>query len=167
MTKVKKRVGRPMKSPQSEARVQLSFRVSAEVKRRLDEAANRNDRSQSQEAEIRLERTLLEEDQFGGPELLNMARLMAAAFLRGGRTAARSSNHPNWTARRWIEDPWCYIAACQAVSDALALAQPAHLKFKEGVSPEQQATARKVFDYFARYESRRALAEDLEEGEKS
>lgn len=93
--------------------------------------------------------------------------MMAAAFSRGGKAGAKSRKHPDWTPAEWIEDPWCYIAACQAVSDALALAQPVGLKFKEGVSPEQQATAIKIFDYFARYESSRTLSEELEEGDES
>lgn len=49
--------GRPTKAPQTEGRVSLGLRVSAEIKRRLDAAAEVSGRSQSQEAEFRLERS--------------------------------------------------------------------------------------------------------------
>lgn len=52
----KKRVGRPTKSPEGE-RVSLGLRVTADIKRRLDAAAEASGRSQSQEAEFRLERS--------------------------------------------------------------------------------------------------------------
>ena len=58
MEKKRKRVGRPPKPPVSGERVSLGLRVTAEVKRHLDEAAVRSGRSQSQEAEWRLQNSL-------------------------------------------------------------------------------------------------------------
>jgi hypothetical protein len=52
-----KRMGRPTKAPKADERVSLGLRVTADIKRRLDEAAERSGRSQSQEAEFRLERS--------------------------------------------------------------------------------------------------------------
>ena len=57
-TTAKKRIGRPTKPPVEGARVSLGFRVTAEVKRKLEAAAIKKGRSISQEAEIRLEQSL-------------------------------------------------------------------------------------------------------------
>lgn len=52
------KVGRPTKAPKHGARrVSLGLRVTPDVKRQLDAAADKNGRSQSQEAEFRLERS--------------------------------------------------------------------------------------------------------------
>ena len=53
-----KRVGRPPKQPVSGERVSLGLRVTAELKSALDNAAARSGRSQSQEAELRLQNSL-------------------------------------------------------------------------------------------------------------
>ena len=49
--------GRPKREPDPGERVKLGLRVTAEVKRNLDAAADANGRSQSQEAEFRLEQS--------------------------------------------------------------------------------------------------------------
>ena len=50
------RIGRPMKSPaRGEKRISLGLKVTAEVKRRIDSAARATGRTQSQEAERRIE----------------------------------------------------------------------------------------------------------------
>jgi hypothetical protein len=53
-----KRVGRPTKQPVSGERVSLGLRVTAEIKSALDNAAAMSGRSQSQEAEWRLQNSL-------------------------------------------------------------------------------------------------------------
>ena len=55
------RMGRPIKSPREGERVGLSFRVTPDLKRQLTEAAARNGRGQSQEAEFRLEKSFEQE----------------------------------------------------------------------------------------------------------
>jgi hypothetical protein len=57
MEKKRARMGRPTKAPSPGERVSLGLRVTAEIKRKLDEAGEKSGRSQSQEAEIRLERS--------------------------------------------------------------------------------------------------------------
>ena len=52
-----KRRGRPTKAPTGSDRVSLGLRVTANIKKKLDDAAAASGRSQSQEAEIRLERS--------------------------------------------------------------------------------------------------------------
>jgi hypothetical protein len=54
----KKRIGRPTKAPKPGERVTLGLRVTPEMKRRLEAAAIQNGRSLSQEAELRLSRSL-------------------------------------------------------------------------------------------------------------
>ena len=54
----KKRIGRPTKPPKAGERVPLGLRVTPEMKKRLERAAIRKGRSLSQEAEMRLERSL-------------------------------------------------------------------------------------------------------------
>lgn len=52
-----KRVGRPRTEPEDGERIQLSFRITPELKRHLADAADANGRSQSQEAELRLQKS--------------------------------------------------------------------------------------------------------------
>ena len=54
-----KRLGRPTKAPKPGTRVPLSFRVTADIRRKLEDAAIKNGRSLSHEAEFRLERTFI------------------------------------------------------------------------------------------------------------
>src|SRR5262245_9556776 len=69
--------GRPRQEPEPGERVQLSFRITPELKRRLGETAEHNGRSQSQEAELRIERSFARED-----------LLVDALYLRYSREAA-------------------------------------------------------------------------------
>ncbi len=55
--KAAKRTGRPTKAPSPGDRVSLGLRVTADIKKMLDDEALQNGRSQSQEAEIRLEQS--------------------------------------------------------------------------------------------------------------
>ncbi len=144
-----KRIGRPTKPPPSGGRVRLGLRVTPAAKRMLDEAAQRAGRSQSQEAELRLERTFLEEDQFGGPDMLNMAWLLTGAFRRGGQAGARARGHPEWAPGTWMEDPTCYLAAVSAVGDALVAAGPVGLKFGDDVPVESRDLSDKIHNHFA------------------
>jgi hypothetical protein len=57
-TALKRRVGRPTKPPKPGERVALGLRVTPDMKKRLERAAIKNGRSISQEAELRLERSL-------------------------------------------------------------------------------------------------------------
>jgi TraY domain len=57
-TMVKKRIGRPTKPPKPGERVPIGLRVTAQMKRKLEEAATEKGRSLSQEAEMRLQNSL-------------------------------------------------------------------------------------------------------------
>lgn len=71
MSKTPARIGRPTKTPKPGERVSLGLRVTADLKRKLDEAAKKSGRSQSQEAELRLERSFEREALL--PEVLTLA----------------------------------------------------------------------------------------------
>ena len=57
----RKSAGRPRQEPEEGQRVVLSFKITPELKRRLDAAADQNGRSSAQECELRLDKSF-EED---------------------------------------------------------------------------------------------------------
>lgn len=93
------RGGRPPRGPYSGKSSAISTRVTADLRKRLDRAAARSDRSLSQEIEHRLDHSFYEEDAltdaFGGPHNLTLMRVLGAAAaaieVRCGKT--------------WVEDP--------------------------------------------------------------
>src|SRR5687768_5851911 len=114
------RVGRPTKSPKPGDRVSLGLRVTAKMKTRLDAAAAKNGRSQSQEAEFMLEQAFAQEDAFGGPDLKRYALLMATAFSMGGNRQAG----PRIEIADWQHDQQAYAAAAAAVMFSLLKFMP-------------------------------------------
>lgn len=117
--------GRPRNKPVKPGdRVQLSLRVTPSLKHSLDAAASHSGRSQSQEAEFRLERSFSEEGAYGGVEMRGMSLKMAAAFHTAGRATASARGHGEWSSAQWINDPECYRVAMFAVVAALAKSFP-------------------------------------------
>jgi len=80
---LKKKTGRPTKPGKKGERVPLGLRVTASLKEQLDSAALKSGRSQSQEAEFRLERSFQEEAMLGGFERMSFAYAVIRAFERG------------------------------------------------------------------------------------
>ena len=58
MAKAKKRIGRPVKLTPKGKRVSLGLKVTAEIKRLIDQEAEKSGRTQSQVAELLIERAL-------------------------------------------------------------------------------------------------------------
>ena len=107
-----RRLGRPTKAPNPGTRVALGLKVTPDIKRRLDEEARKNGRTQSQQAELMIERAFAHEAAFGGGEMTRLAYLMASSFaVAGQRDAAGRSD--------WITDPVTYSNGVAAVLDAL------------------------------------------------
>jgi hypothetical protein len=81
--------GRPKREPEPGERVHLGFRVTPQLKQRLEEAATANGRSQSQEAELRLEQSFNHQELL--PQVLALAygRQMAAVVLMLGELMKR------------------------------------------------------------------------------
>ena len=104
--------------------VQLKTRMREPLRARLEVGAKQRGVSLNTEIVDRLEQSFAKEDAFDGPEMLNMARLMATAFIRGGQNLAHARSHPKWSPGQWMNDPECFRAAAHAVAKALAAAQP-------------------------------------------
>jgi hypothetical protein len=119
-----KRLGRPLKAPTPGKRVALGLKVTAEIKQRIDEQARKSGRTQSQQAELMVERAFTDEDRFGGPAMRPIVEMLVGAFLRGGQFGAAASGHADWTPAEWLNDPHCYRAAAYSVGFALNLPLP-------------------------------------------
>jgi hypothetical protein len=70
----KRRMGRPWLQPEPGQRVQLSFRITPDLKHKLDAAADHSGRSQSQECELRLEAS------FEADRLARLERIIVSKF---------------------------------------------------------------------------------------
>ncbi len=75
----KKQRGRPRKPDSEKRRNNVTFRMKDDIKRRLQEAANSQGVSLSEEIENRVERTFLGEEAYGGKELNGLLLLMVGA----------------------------------------------------------------------------------------
>lgn len=155
MSKLKGSRGRPGRKIKSGERVMLGLRVTPEMKGRLDEAAQHSGRSQSQEAELRLERSFDREDLLSetltlayGPRLAGILLLLGAALQETGRVAAVLATpkpaapskirgvSPSGqddvafellydTTKLWLDDPFAYDQAMSAAIAVLEAARPA------------------------------------------
>ena len=109
-SKPAKRIGRPTKPPVEGERVPLGLRVTAEAKRKLEEAAIKSGRSISQEAELRIERSFDEdriEDQFKGlrtDTFQIMAQWMEQLFGPNSRPGQSRDEEIRETAKALRED---------------------------------------------------------------
>jgi hypothetical protein len=127
-----RRAGRPLKTPEPGARASLGLKVTGDIKQRLDAAARANGRTQSQEAEARLERSF--QDELLLPQLLDMAygRQTAGLLLLIGeclRTAAPDS--ASFAGARieahtddWMDWPWAVRQASEAIEAILEALEP-------------------------------------------
>ena len=80
----RKKRGRPALPPGEGKRSAVGLRVTAALRKRLERAAETSGRSMSQEAEIRLERSFLEEDAeykaFGGEDRYRLMKWLALSI---------------------------------------------------------------------------------------
>ncbi len=75
----KKKRGRPRKPDSEKRRNNVTIRMKDDIKRRIQEAADSQGRSLSEEIEFSLERRFLEEAAYGGKELNGLLMLMVGA----------------------------------------------------------------------------------------
>ena len=101
----RKRAGRPPLSPEEGKRYTFSLRVSAQRRSELEQAAAESGRSISQELEMRIEQGARDTQILGGPQTVNLFRMMAAAagFIEG-----RSKG------KRWFSDYDVFISVREA-----------------------------------------------------
>lgn len=120
-----KRIGRPMKPTEPGKRVSLGLKVTSEMKDRIDRAAKKSGRTQSQEAELRLELSFLIDPDFASsPKLMAIGRLVPTAFGLAGARAAAERGYPDWEPREWMQDKYCYKSAMVAVLEMLESLAP-------------------------------------------
>lgn len=113
------RRGRPTKAPPPGEKASLGLKVTASLKTQLEKAAADSGRTQSQEAEARLERSF---DRLSlMPEVLELAygrgaagciMMMAQAFSDAGTVAGRMRDPMG---SDWTNDKWAFAQAMAAV----------------------------------------------------
>lgn len=106
------------KRPNS-AVVDYKIRLKEPIRKKIEIAAK--DRGVSMNAEIvtRIENSFSIDDSFGGPELRNVATLMAAAFNHAGQMSADRRSP-----REWMKDNTIYTEAVVGVLKALLISMP-------------------------------------------
>jgi hypothetical protein len=84
-----KRIGRPTKTPEPGKKVSLGLKVTADIKNKLDMAARVSGRTQSQEAELRLERSFE-----SGPLMLRRGSYWSPVLITKGSLWVYASDDP-------------------------------------------------------------------------
>ena len=132
MGETRKRTGRPLKPAETGKRVSLGLKVTSDIKQRLDAVAKLNGRTQSQEAEARLERTFQDEQLL--PQLLEIAygREVAGLLLALGSVMRDAGQHAGVRslntfsgAAEWFANPIAYEEARTAAETVLNALRPA------------------------------------------
>ncbi|MFK0688012.1 TraY domain-containing protein [Mesorhizobium sp. IMUNJ 23033] len=119
MNSDKPKRGRPTKPVEAGERASLGLRVTPSLKDRLEASAAASGRSQSQEAEFRLERSFADDGMFSSSEMKFWGVFMASTFHKEGAYHAAVRGHQNWTDKDWMNDPECRTAATFEVIDSL------------------------------------------------
>lgn len=124
--------GRP-RPPNEGERFPISFRVTPATKRRLDEAARVSGRSQSQEAELRLEQSFRDEQHLEqaleliyGQQLAGVLTVLSDVMKRVGERAFNASLDPasGETDISWLSDPYSYDQAMKGACVILEAMRP-------------------------------------------
>lgn len=142
--KATKKPGRPTTKGTPGQKATLGIRATPELKERLDKAAKRNDRSLSQEAELRLERSfdrgaLIDEVlqlAYGKP-LAGLIRAIADGMhIVGSGVGFQYSGFQPHGRSDWTEIPYAYERARRVAVDILERARPAGKIIPDDLSPE-------------------------------
>jgi hypothetical protein len=127
-----KRPGRKAMPANQGARAAIGLKVTPTIKNRIDGAARENGRTQSQEAEARLEQSFLRQDLLAsalelayGPEIAAILLMMAREFAQNGRIGALISQDGSPEARRtWHLNAYAYGQAVKAANKVMKTFQP-------------------------------------------
>jgi hypothetical protein len=127
--RLQERKGRPPKPPVPGERISLGLKVTAAIKSRLDQAARESGRTQSQEAEIRLERSFEREDLLSEALTLAYGRkvagiLLAVAYVMDAASRLTERNTWNPFRKDWTDDPERFDHAVQAATALLYAVRP-------------------------------------------
>lgn len=131
MSKQPRRIGRPTKPVSPGKRASLGLKVTAEIKQRLDEAAVANGRTQSQEAEARLEQSFGAENLLPQTLDLKFEGVTAGLLLLLGLVvksvtfhAARVTPRPFERQEDWVRDPRIFAEVEAATKRVLEELRP-------------------------------------------
>jgi hypothetical protein len=125
----KRRGGWPARTPEPGERVAMSFRVTPELKAKLDRAAETSGRSLAQEIELRLERSLDAQHQLVDALGLAFGRQVAALVLLMGLVTkqtvffAREPRRPGDQAS--ISNAFVFAHVTSAINEVLRRIEPA------------------------------------------
>lgn len=129
----KRKPGRPRRrQPRPGERVSLGLRVTPSIKAALDRAAQISGRSQSQEAEFRIERSFQDQKLLDdalrlayGHELAGILLTMGEAMMATGRHAGFMATLTGEGPDTWWDNPYAFDQALQAANDVLQSVKPA------------------------------------------
>jgi len=110
-----KRRGRRAHVAKPGERMALGLRVTPDTKNKLDLSAQKTGRTQSQEAEARLERTFFQDD---------IGLLVGASFMHAAKIEAAQRGYDHDWPGSWIQDPACYDAGMVQALIQLAINRP-------------------------------------------
>ena len=132
MSETKRKPGRPGRPRTVGERVPLGLRVTPELKAKLDSAAKDSGRSQSQEAELRLEQSLRSEgalydalDLAYGSELTAIVLTLARALHLTGTRAVFVEDMTKVEVKDWMLNPYAFDQAVRAANVILEAFRPA------------------------------------------
>jgi hypothetical protein len=128
MKKPIRRAGRPTKPGPKDEKATLSIRATSKLKDLLLKAAESNDRSLSQEAELRLEQSFRDQGyidrlqaELGGEEAYKAMMVVGRAMAQAGSTAAILSGR---APTDWPSNPTAYAHARRAAELVLQALEP-------------------------------------------
>jgi hypothetical protein len=121
----KRKAQRRKKDAKPAERIMLGLRVTPELKRRLDDAAKHSGRSQSQEAEFRLERAFDRDDLLSEAMSLAFGRELAGVLIAVGTAMgwARPNVRRN-PPEKWVNNPVEFDQAVRAANHILEALRP-------------------------------------------
>ena len=121
----------PGRPPLPGERIPLGLRVTREMKQKLDRAAHASGRSQSQEAELRLEQSFNSAsalfdalDLAYGPRWTGLLLLLAQTAQFTGTRAVSASQFNFNGCEDWVSDPYAYDQAARAIAFVLEIFRP-------------------------------------------
>jgi hypothetical protein len=127
----KRRVGRPKAKSKDGEKATVSIRMAPALKESLNRASDVNDRSLSQEAELRLERSFRNEsllvdvmETAYGRTLAGLLMVMGRVLQDAGPSIGFLVSRTPDGASRWLENPFAYDQGCHAIHAVLEAFRP-------------------------------------------
>lgn len=126
-----KRTGRPTKTPKPATRVSLGLKVTPDIKMQIDAAARASGRTQSQEAEMRLEQSFRDEallfqvlEMNFGTYLCCLLLMIGKAMNDAGRHGALLATRKPEGADNWFDNPYGFDQAERAAHQMIDAVRP-------------------------------------------